>query len=127
MLILGRSLRASAGVSSAARSAAARRAKSTIIPPNVSSLKELGKLQSAYPQAHPDIFNKMKNFYKHIPKGSRQQVASNTFWGRYYERYMAKDSFVPFLHFLGIMIPTGYYISYFKGGVSLKESLMLKI
>ncbi|KND00883.1 uncharacterized protein SPPG_03984 [Spizellomyces punctatus DAOM BR117] len=116
MSFLGRSLRVSAGVSGSVRTAASRRTKTSLIPPNVASLKELGKLQSSYPQAHPDIFKKMKYFYQHIPKGNRQQTASTTFWGRYYERYIAKDSFVPVLHFLGVMIPVGYYISYFKGG-----------
>ncbi|TPX72222.1 hypothetical protein SpCBS45565_g00523 [Spizellomyces sp. 'palustris'] len=119
MSFLGRSLRVSAGVSGSVRTAASRRTKTSLIPPNVASLKELGKLQSSYPQAHPDIFKKMKYFYQHIPKGNRQQTASTTFWGRYYERYIAKDSFVPVLHFLGVMIPVGYYVSYFKGGVSI--------
>ncbi|KAJ3173295.1 hypothetical protein HDU87_007668 [Geranomyces variabilis] len=102
--------------SAAVRTAAPLRTKTSLIPPNVASLKELGKLQSAYPQAHPDIFRKMKYFYQHIPKGNREQKAATGFWGRYYEKYIAKDSFVPVLHFLGVMIPTGYYISYFKGG-----------
>ncbi|KAI8816740.1 uncharacterized protein EV422DRAFT_277178 [Fimicolochytrium jonesii] len=118
MPLMNRSLRV------ATRAAAIRRAtavpvrtKTSLIPPNVASLKEIGRLQSAYPQAHPDIFKKMKYFYQHIPKGNRQTTKANTFWGRYYEKYIAQDSFVPVLHFLGIMIPTGYYISYFKGGV----------
>ncbi|KAJ3211537.1 hypothetical protein HDU67_004440 [Dinochytrium kinnereticum] len=93
-----------------------RRTKTSLIPPNVSSFKEIGKLTSAHPQAHPDIFNKMKQFYSRIPKGPRQQVTATTFWGRYYENYFAKDSFVPVLHFLGIMIPVGYTITYFIGG-----------
>ncbi|TPX55788.1 hypothetical protein PhCBS80983_g05029 [Powellomyces hirtus] len=117
MPLLNRSLRVASRIAQrSTRTSAPIRTKTSLIPPNVSSLKELGKLQSAYPQAHPDIFKKMKYFYQHIPKGNRQQTASTTFWGRYYERYIAKDSFVPVLHFLGIMIPTGYYISYFKGG-----------
>ncbi|KAI8850809.1 hypothetical protein BC829DRAFT_388358 [Chytridium lagenaria] len=77
-----------------------RRNKSSLLPPN----------------AHPDIFNKMKSFYARIPKGPKQQVQATTFWGRYYENYFAKDSFVPVLHFLGIMIPVGYTMSYFVGG-----------
>jgi hypothetical protein len=41
-----------------------------MIPPRVSSLKEIGKLQSRYAQAHPTLFNRMKVFYKNIPKGN---------------------------------------------------------
>ncbi|KAJ3117112.1 hypothetical protein HDU96_007901 [Phlyctochytrium bullatum] len=94
-----------------------KRSKTSLIPPNISSFKEIGKLTSAHPQAHPDIFNKMKQFYARIPKGPKQQVKATTFWGRYYENYFAKDSFVPVLHFIGIMVPVGYTISYFVGGV----------
>ncbi|KAJ3100049.1 hypothetical protein HDU97_002533 [Phlyctochytrium planicorne] len=92
------------------------RNKSSLIPPNISSFKEIGRLVSAHPQAHPEIFGKMKSFYARIPKGPKQQVKATTLWGRYYETYMAKDSFMPFVHFLGIMIPVGYSISYFVGG-----------
>ncbi|KAJ3019150.1 hypothetical protein HKX48_002341 [Thoreauomyces humboldtii] len=117
MALLNNTVRVASRVAaSSVRTSAPIRTKTSLIPPNVSSLKELGKLQSAYPQAHPEIFLKMKNFYKAIPKGNREQTASKTFWGKYYEKYIAKDSFVPVLHFLGVMIPTGYYISYFQGG-----------
>ncbi|KAI9333098.1 hypothetical protein BDR26DRAFT_861839 [Obelidium mucronatum] len=94
-----------------------RRFKSTsIIPPHVSSLKEIGRLQSAHPQAHPELFSAMKNFYKNVPKGPRPQTVATSFKDAYYERYLKKDSFVPVLHFLGVLIPTGYYLAYFKGG-----------
>ncbi|KAJ3012421.1 hypothetical protein HKX48_006290 [Thoreauomyces humboldtii] len=108
MALLNNTIRVASRVaSSSVRTSAPMRTKTSLIPPNVSSLKELGKLQSAYPQAHPEIFQKMKSFYKEIPKGNRKETASTTFWGRYYEKYIAKDSFVPVLHFLGVMIPTG--------------------
>ncbi|KAJ3087540.1 hypothetical protein HK102_010836 [Quaeritorhiza haematococci] len=92
------------------------RTKTSLLPPNVSSLKELGKLSSTYPQAHPELFARMKTFYGRIAKGPKVQTTSNTFWGRYYDNYIAKDSFVPILHFIGVMIPIGYYLAYFKGG-----------
>ncbi|ORY44761.1 hypothetical protein BCR33DRAFT_765813 [Rhizoclosmatium globosum] len=91
-----------------------RRFKSTsIIPPHVSSLKELGRLQSAHPQAHPELFSAMKNFYQNVPKDA------------YYERYLKKDSFVPVLHFLGVMVPLGYYLAYFKGGIRSLDAIVL--
>ncbi|KAJ3069302.1 hypothetical protein HDU98_007638 [Podochytrium sp. JEL0797] len=94
-----------------------RRFKSTsIIPPQVSSLKELGRLQSAHPQAHPELFSAMKGFYTNIPKGPRPVSVATSFRDRYYENYIKKDSFVPILHFLGVMVPLGYYLAYYKGG-----------
>lgn len=92
------------------------RAKSTLIPPNVSSMREIGKLVSKYPQAHPDIFAKMKYFYKHLPKGNAIPQTPSSWPAKYYAKYMETNSFTPVLHFLGIMIPVGYYLAYFKGG-----------
>ncbi|KAI8613053.1 hypothetical protein BC830DRAFT_1066987 [Chytriomyces sp. MP71] len=94
-----------------------RRFKSTsIMPPQVSSLKEIGRLQSAHPQAHPQLFSAMKNFYAAVPKGPAPKTAATTLRDRYYEAYIKKDSFVPVLHFLGVMVPLSYYLAYFKGG-----------
>ncbi|KAI9205701.1 uncharacterized protein BJ171DRAFT_501210 [Polychytrium aggregatum] len=116
MAFLGQPIRrAPSTLARTVRFVVARRNKS-IFPPNISSLKELGRLQSSYPQAHPELFNKMKSFYQNIPKGPKQASAAKTFWGRYYENYIAKDSFVPVLHFIGLMVPVGFYISYYKGG-----------
>ncbi|KAJ3331478.1 hypothetical protein HDU76_003084 [Blyttiomyces sp. JEL0837] len=98
------------------------RQKTSLIPPNVASLKEIGRLQSAHPQAHPEIFAKMKNFYARIPKGPRVHVPAKTIVGRYYENYIAKDSLISIIHFLGVMIPVGYYLSYFKGGTTPASS-----
>ncbi|TPX66099.1 hypothetical protein CcCBS67573_g07943 [Chytriomyces confervae] len=96
-----------------------RRFKSTsIIPPHVASLKEIGRLQSAHPQAHPQLFASIKSFYQNVPKGPAPKTVATSFRDRYYENYIKKDSFVPILHFLGVLIPTGYYLTYFKGGVS---------
>ncbi|KAI8831023.1 hypothetical protein HDU78_004875 [Chytriomyces hyalinus] len=94
-----------------------RRFKSTsIIPPHVASLKEIGRLQSAHPQAHPQLFASIKSFYQNVPKGPAPKTVATSFRDRYYENYIKKDSFVPILHFLGVLIPTGYYLTYFKGG-----------
>ncbi|KAJ3097291.1 hypothetical protein HK100_005395 [Physocladia obscura] len=95
------------------------RAKSTtasLLPPRVSALAELGRLQSAHPQAHPELFNNMKNFYARIPKGEKPPSVATTAWGRYYDHYFKKDSFVPFLHLFAVIVPTGYYLTYYKGG-----------
>ncbi|KAI9006024.1 hypothetical protein HDU85_003463 [Gaertneriomyces sp. JEL0708] len=88
----------------------------SIFPPSISGLGQLGKLTSSYPQAHPTLFNRMKVFYKNIPKGQAQPFTPKTIWQRYHARYIATSSPKPLLHFLGVMVPTGYYISYFKGG-----------
>ncbi|KAI8927859.1 hypothetical protein BC831DRAFT_450737 [Entophlyctis helioformis] len=102
------------------RRAASTTARCTsLIPPNVASLKELGRLQSVYPTAHPEVFAKMRSFYKVIPKGQAVPVKPTSAWGRYHEKYIEGDTLYPVLHFIGIMIPIGYYLSYFKGGVSL--------
>jgi hypothetical protein len=87
-----------------------------MIPPQISSLRQLGKLKSAYPQAHPVIFRNLKQFYQRIPKHSATTSEAQGIFGRYYEKYIATDSVYPILHFMGIMIPAGYYIAYFKGG-----------
>ncbi|KAJ3223428.1 hypothetical protein HK099_001152 [Clydaea vesicula] len=103
------------------------RSYSSIIPPPISGMREIGKLTSKYPQAHPDLFAKMKNFYAKVPKGSRgAETGELSFTKLYYNKYIKTDSGAPILHILGIMIPLGYYIAYFKGGVSLlayKENL----
>jgi Mitochondrial F1-F0 ATP synthase subunit F of fungi len=95
------------------------RTKTTsIIPPNISSLRELGKLQSTLPYAHPERFAKIKHFYKVVPKGPASEQPATTFGQRYYKKYIAGNSAVPLLHFIAVMVPVGYYIAYFKGGVS---------
>ncbi|KAI8910147.1 hypothetical protein EDD86DRAFT_204617 [Gorgonomyces haynaldii] len=88
----------------------------SIIPPRISSIAELGRLQSKLPQAHPELFSKMKHMYKVLPKGNREAVKSNGFFQWYFNRYIESNSAAPILHFLGVMIPMGYYIAYFKGG-----------
>ncbi|EGF78445.1 hypothetical protein BATDEDRAFT_90380 [Batrachochytrium dendrobatidis JAM81] len=88
----------------------------SLIPPNVSSMRELGRLQSAYPQAHPEIFARMTAFYKAVPKGQANAVKPTTFWGKYYEKYVENDSLYPILHVIGVMIPIGFYIQYYAGG-----------
>jgi F-type H+-transporting ATPase subunit f len=102
-----------------------RRTKTSLIPPNVSSLKEIGKLQSAYPQAHPEIFSKMKSFYARIPKGPAPLVQRTGLYNSYRAKYLEKNTFMPILHFIGVMLPVGYYLSYFKGGVSVGRDLLL--
>lgn len=59
------------------------RAKSTLIPPSVSSLREIGRLTSKYPQAHPEIFSSMKNLYKNLPKGNAVKKTPNGFYEWY--------------------------------------------
>jgi hypothetical protein len=92
------------------------RTKTTLIPPNVSSLRELGKLHSKYPQAHPTLFARMKQFYRLLPKGEALPSNPTTWYGRYYQKYIETNSLTPVLHFMGIMVPVGYYLAYFKGG-----------
>ncbi|KAJ2999881.1 hypothetical protein HDV02_001400 [Globomyces sp. JEL0801] len=89
------------------------RTKTSLIPPNISSLREIGKLTSKYPQAHPELFATMKNFYKAVPKGNAVKQSPKGLWDAYYYRYIETSSPVPLLHFLFVMVPTGYYISYF--------------
>ena len=36
---------------------------------------------------------------------------------RYYEKYVETNSLTPVLHFFLVMVPLGYYLTYFKGGV----------
>ncbi|KAJ3175369.1 hypothetical protein HK101_010682 [Irineochytrium annulatum] len=97
------------------------RSKSTIIPPNVSSFKEIGKLVSTHPQAHPEMFAKMKSFYAAIPKGPKQQVEAKGFWEKYRRKYYEQNSLMPFAHFGLLMIPVGYYLTYFKGGAPARS------
>ncbi|RKO86631.1 hypothetical protein BDK51DRAFT_14990, partial [Blyttiomyces helicus] len=96
------------------------RTKTSLIPPKIASLKELGKLQSTSRLAHPDLFAKLKYYYVHIPKGDVSegavQAADNSFYGRYKKKYMGNESLWPIAHFIAVMIPISYYISYFKGG-----------
>lgn len=86
------------------------------LPPQVASLREIGKLVSSHPTAHPELFSKMKYFYNTIPKGQAPVVNKTGFWNRYYQNYFEKDSLMPIVHFVGFMIPMGYYLTYFKGG-----------
>ncbi|KAI9332451.1 hypothetical protein DFJ73DRAFT_630298 [Zopfochytrium polystomum] len=101
--------------SAGARSTVARRSAS-IIPPSISSMKEIGKLQSAHPQAHPEIFAKLKSLYKNLPKGDAPPPNYKSWYARYATRY--ENSLMPVLHFFGVLIPVGYYVAYFRGGVN---------
>jgi hypothetical protein len=95
------------------------------LPPQVASLREIGKLTSLNPTAHPELFSKMKYFYTHIPKGQAALSTSKGFWQKYYEKYFVKDSLMPIVHLLGLMIPVGYYFTYFKGGHCKLKTLTL--
>ncbi|KAJ1562669.1 hypothetical protein HK096_005830 [Nowakowskiella sp. JEL0078] len=114
-------LRRSTRVVNTAPSLSLVRTKASLIPPNISSLKELGKLESQYPQAHPELFAKMKSFYANIPKGPSQKVLVNTFAGRYYEKYIEGSSAAPVLHFLAIFVGIGYTLQYFVNGTTTLE------
>lgn len=92
------------------------RNQTTLVPPRVSSMREIGKLVSKYPQAHPEIFAKMKYFYKVLPKGNAPSATSKGFMEAYKQKYLDTNSLAPVLHFFGFMIPVGYYLTYFKGG-----------
>ena len=92
------------------------RSKTSLIPPNVASLKEIGRLQSQYPHAHPEIFGRLKTLYKALPKGAVEYKEPTTFGGWYYEKYVEKGSFMPIAHVIMVLVPIGYYIQYFKGG-----------
>ena len=62
----------------------------------------------------------MKLFYQRVPKGNEQVVKRQGFWGKYYDTYFESgpkaNGLWPVLHFIGVMVPLGYYLSYFKGG-----------
>eukprot|EP00842_Homolaphlyctis_polyrhiza_P001641 jgi/Hompol1/2478/HPOL_000097-RA len=106
----------------------ALRTKTSLIPPNVASLKEIGRLQSAFPQAHPEIFARMRNFYKVVPKGNAPVSNPTTFWGQYYKHYVETDTLYPILHFMAIMVPVGYYLQYFVAGTTpLASSINLMV
>ncbi|KAJ3190743.1 hypothetical protein HK101_008421 [Irineochytrium annulatum] len=62
------------------------------------------------------MFAKMKSFYALIPKGPKQQVEAKGFWEKYRRKYYEQNSLMPFAHFGLLMIPVGYYLTYFKGG-----------
>lgn len=87
-----------------------------MLPPSISQLAQLGRLASVLPQAHPQRFQKMAAFYRAVAKGNAAPLKPSGPLQRYYQHYIAKDSFAPVLHFLAIMVPTGYYVAYFKGG-----------
>ncbi|KAI8800149.1 hypothetical protein BJ742DRAFT_92494 [Cladochytrium replicatum] len=90
--------------------------KTSIIPPNVSSLKEIGKLQSQYPQAHPELFAKMKSFYARVPKGTVEKRPATGLLSKYYEAYHEKDSLMPIAHFVIAMVVFGYTVQYYVIG-----------
>jgi F-type H+-transporting ATPase subunit f len=73
-------------------------------------------LVSKYPQAHPELFARMKYFYKVLPKGNAMKETPNGIVARYKAKYFENNSLMPVLHFFGVMVPVGYYIAYFKGG-----------
>jgi hypothetical protein len=73
-------------------------------------------MKSKHAQAHPVLFAQMKNMYAKLPKGHANPQKSSGFFGWYYDTYIATSSFTPVLHFMGIMIPTTYYIAYVQGG-----------
>jgi Mitochondrial F1-F0 ATP synthase subunit F of fungi len=92
------------------------RSKSTLIPPKISSLAELGLMKSQHAQAHPTLFAKMNTMYVNLPKGFAPPQKTTGFLGWYHEKYIATSSFTPVLHFLVLLIPTAYYVAYIKGG-----------
>ena len=92
------------------------RHSSSLIPPPIASIKELGKLKSTHSMSHPQVFAKMKHFYTHVPKGPAPKSIPTTFVGKYYEKYHEKDSFMPVVHFILAVMGVGYYLTYFKGG-----------
>ncbi|KAJ3055119.1 hypothetical protein HK097_011432 [Rhizophlyctis rosea] len=100
----------------AVRTAGQLRTKTSLIPPNVANLGELGKINSTHRQHHPEIFSKLKHLYAHLPKGPRPAHKPTGLWDRYYHKYVVTESPWLIVHLLGVLIPTGYYISYFKGG-----------
>ena len=95
------------------------RTKTSLIPPNVANLKELGRLQSTSSWAHPEKFNKLKHINAHLPKGPRAEW-SPKFGKNYYEKYIKTGSPKMVLHFIGGMVVISYYFSYFVGGVSCR-------
>ncbi|RKP01730.1 hypothetical protein CXG81DRAFT_25570 [Caulochytrium protostelioides] len=97
--------------------AAGRRAQSSMIPPKVANIAELGQLTSRHPQAHPETFAKMKYFYRHIPKGNAApSTAKSTYWSRYQAKYIETNSLAPLAHLFLFFVPFGYTVNYFIAG-----------
>ncbi|KAJ3045275.1 hypothetical protein HDV00_011147 [Rhizophlyctis rosea] len=90
------------------------RTKTSLIPPNVASLKELGKLQSTSSWAHPVKFAKLKHLYAHLPKGPKNNAPASNAWERYWQKN--SENAKPLWHFLAIMIPFGAYVQYNYAG-----------
>lgn len=98
------------------------RQKTSLIPPNISSLKEIGKLQSKYEQAHPERFEKMAKFYKNVVKGDAPKIQPRSFGEWYHERYTEKNSPMPIIHIIVGTMCLGYYSSMFIFGVGFHVS-----
>ena len=85
-----------------------------VLPPNISSLTQIGRLASKYPQAHPVLFARMSHFYKTIPKTVKAQEPG--FINNYIQKNLKTGSSGTFVHILALLIPLGYFISYKVGG-----------
>lgn len=86
---------------------------SSVFPPFIASLKHLSKMSSQYPQSHPVIFDKMKRFYKNVPKGAAPSVNVESLgpMQRYKHKFLrpGKTSPWPLLHItMGVIV--SYYI-----------------
>jgi len=80
-----------------------------VLPPNIGSLKELGKFTSDNPAAHPELFARLKSLYVNLPKGPAPKVTPTTFGAWYYETYLESNSAMPLVHFLVLTMGFGYY------------------
>lgn len=85
------------------------RSKISVMPPNIGSLKELGKFTSSNPAAHPELFARLKSLYVNLPKGPAPKVTPTRFGEWYYQKYVETNSPMPLVHFLVITMCFGYY------------------
>ena len=90
---------------------ATRRAlsKISVLPPNIGSLRELGKFNSSNPAAHPELFSRLNSLYVNLPKGPAPKVTPTKFGQWYYQKYIETDSAMPMVHFLALSMVFGYY------------------
>ncbi|KAI9024099.1 hypothetical protein DFJ74DRAFT_667306 [Hyaloraphidium curvatum] len=91
----------------------------SIFPPNIGSVKQMGKFESDYPTSHPYLFDQMKSFYREVVKGPAPPAPPpRGFFQWYHNKYMARgnESATPLLHYVLLIIPIGYVIKAHFGG-----------
>lgn len=92
----------------------------SIFPPDIASLRNLQKIESKYPQAHPVLFERMKSLYENIPKGEapKKNLSNLNFVARYFEHHgtPGNESMKPVIHWFAIVVTIGYLWTNFRAG-----------